>query len=126
MLFFEIFSLSRCCAVCVRCIILPVESWEPPIKSQPGEKRRERNHQSGAATLLVQRCSINHVRARQEGGNCRKDLQSHKQREATFFFVSRLTTSKSSLYRRVVVKAATRERNTLMCLKWMSLQHIKM
>lgn len=61
------FSLSRCCAVCVQCIILPVESWEPPIKSQPERERKgERNHQSGAATPLVRRCSINHAGARQE------------------------------------------------------------
>lgn len=53
------FSLSRCCAVCVQCIILPVESWEPPIKSQPErEKGRKKSSvgcsDSSCAALLYQ------------------------------------------------------------------------
>lgn len=61
MLFFSLFffSLSRCCAVCVQCIILPVESWEPPIKSQPErEKGRKKSSvgcsDSSCAPLLYQ------------------------------------------------------------------------
>lgn len=82
--------------------------WNPgslQLSLSQREKKRERNHQSGAATLLVQRDSINHAGARQEGGNCRKDLQSHKQRDVPLLSVSRLSASKmKSLYWRIVCK----------------------
>lgn len=48
MLFFSL-SLSQRRAVCVQCIILAVESWKPPIKSQ-SERQKERKKTSVACS----------------------------------------------------------------------------
>lgn len=96
--------------------------WNPgslQLSLSRSERKGERNRQSGAATLLVRRCSINHAGARLERRKLREGPAESQtaRRDAASRLLTHPRPTVKSPYKRGMewAGAATGGRNTLMC-----------